>query len=811
MKRVFLRYIAPIAIGLSIPSAIFAASAVFSGPTTQPTGGNVPGVIWNMVGGGTQPGAVINIDGAASMGSANIAGQASAGNIMTNTNDSNIRKNILIQPTYAFHVDQNSASTYNMGNWGGLGGTSKPMTFTIYGGARSTSIPMPNSVLGEDGRVQADKFCFNPGNPADCIFSWSGASGNFVVKTGDTMTGSLIINSAGTKPLTVTGGAINTGAINGTNSVANGFGGQFVGNTAVYASSTGAVGIGVEGLGTDSGAGFYGLAPSTGVGGYFSGGTGAVVQGTQDGLIVTGPSYYGVYANDPGNHFGVVGRGTIAGGAFYNGATNNGASIGISGYALDASGTTRVTNSTDGTSVILGQSLPNAIVTNGALTVKGGTTDSGAQTLMPAPDGKNYIRGDTIFGDVYHNHVGIGLSNPNQALYIADSNNGIVYGMKLDNYYGAGTITPGSGVGILFSVQGDGWNLDTSRGKGAIVYSQTDTWGRGAISFLQNSSADASNPTLANAVMTIANNGSVGIGSAPVQGQLWVNKSVAGGQGGDVWISNNAASTLGNTSRLAFGVDASTDPTPNGGIEDIMTNTVSGASDMSFKTWNGSSYGERMRIGANGNVGIGIAPGTNQLLVANNSTINCASGFYNNAYNAGAQFGCPIKTGNSYASVANISNGNRVDFAGLDGSGVAYALNVIGTVNVFGTAYKSTGISWVNTSDIRLKDHVETMPYGLDELAKLHVIKYQFKPNNPENLPSDQVHFGMSAQEVLKVIPEAVSLDSQGYYRLDADPIIWTSVNAIKQLKAENDTLKAKYSELEQRLNKLQTEINNLK
>ena len=98
MKRVFLRYIAPIAIGLSIPSAIFAASAVFSGPTTQPTGGNVPGVIWNMVGGGTQPGAVINIDGAASMGSANIAGQASAGNIMTNTNDSNIRKNILLEP-----------------------------------------------------------------------------------------------------------------------------------------------------------------------------------------------------------------------------------------------------------------------------------------------------------------------------------------------------------------------------------------------------------------------------------------------------------------------------------------------------------------------------------------------------------------------------------------------------------------------------------------------------------------------------------------------------------------------------------------
>ena len=45
------------------------------------------------------------------------------------------------------------------------------------------------------------------------------------------------------------------------------------------------------------------------------------------------------------------------------------------------------------------------------------------------------------------------------------------------------------------------------------------------------------------------------------------------------------------------------------------------------------------------------------------------------------------------------------------------------------------------------------------------------------------------AQDVQTVIPEAVEEDEDGYLMVNKDPIFWTMLNAIKELKAENETL----------------------
>jgi multidrug efflux pump subunit AcrA (membrane-fusion protein) len=42
-------------------------------------------------------------------------------------------------------------------------------------------------------------------------------------------------------------------------------------------------------------------------------------------------------------------------------------------------------------------------------------------------------------------------------------------------------------------------------------------------------------------------------------------------------------------------------------------------------------------------------------------------------------------------------------------------------------------------------------------------------------------HIGVVAQEVQKVIPEAVSENSKGYLIVNNDPIIWSMLNAIKE------------------------------
>ncbi len=131
--------------------------------------------------------------------------------------------------------------------------------------------------------------------------------------------------------------------------------------------------------------------------------------------------------------------------------------------------------------------------------------------------------------------VGIGLANPNRPLYVVQNTAGVAYPLKVDNphstYYS-------DAVGVLFSAGGDGGgNLSVTRGKGALVYDNSNTWNRGKFHFLQEPSANDSNPTLANAVMTIANNGKVGIGTSNPSEKLHVYGQdaflkVDGGAGG---------------------------------------------------------------------------------------------------------------------------------------------------------------------------------------------------------------------------------------------------------------------------------------
>ena len=70
-------------------------------------------------------------------------------------------------------------------------------------------------------------------------------------------------------------------------------------------------------------------------------------------------------------------------------------------------------------------------------------------------------------------------------------------------------------------------------------------------------------------------------------------------------------------------------------------------------------------------------------------------------------------------------------------------------------------------------------------------------------IKDDQEHIGFVAQEVEKVIPEAVSRNSRGYLLLNNDPILWTMLNAIKQQQAEIEALKRSAHEKDAQIQKL--------
>jgi len=135
-----------------------------------------------------------------------------------------------------------------------------------------------------------------------------------------------------------------------------------------------------------------------------------------------------------------------------------------------------------------------------------------------ALDNNLNIDSGTLFVDISNNRVGVGTTSPGQLLELKkDLEGSLVYGIKLVNN-GQNTDTSNTATGILF---GTGYSAQTStRGKGALVYATTGGYNIGDFHFLQNSVADGSIATLSDSVMTIKNNGSVGIGTTSPQGLL---------------------------------------------------------------------------------------------------------------------------------------------------------------------------------------------------------------------------------------------------------------------------------------------------
>jgi hypothetical protein len=109
---------------------------------------------------------------------------------------------------------------------------------------------------------------------------------------------------------------------------------------------------------------------------------------------------------------------------------------------------------------------------------------------------------------------------------------------------------------------------------------------------------------------------------------------------------------------------------------------------------------------------------------------------------------------------------------------------------VNGDAAKTGSTTWSTLSDARLKTVGRRFERGLDEVMALNPVRYQYRQDNDLELADDQEHIGLVAQDVQRVIPEAVTENDKGYLMLNNDPVIMAMLNAIKELKAENKELR---------------------
>jgi len=127
------------------------------------------------------------------------------------------------------------------------------------------------------------------------------------------------------------------------------------------------------------------------------------------------------------------------------------------------------------------------------------------------------------------------------------------------------------------------------------------------------------------------------------------------------------------------------------------------------------------------------------------------------------------------------------------------------TLAVSGTAAKTGGGSWSNLSDKRLKDIQGEYSKGLSDIVALRPVMFTYKKDNPMQLNAEEQQIGFIAQEVQSIFPEAVSENSSGYLDFNMHPVNVALINAVKELKAENDQLKADYKRLISRIEMLES------
>jgi len=97
------------------------------------------------------------------------------------------------------------------------------------------------------------------------------------------------------------------------------------------------------------------------------------------------------------------------------------------------------------------------------------------------------------------------------------------------------------------------------------------------------------------------------------------------------------------------------------------------------------------------------------------------------------------------------------------------------STNRWSTVFAANGT--INTSDARLKNNINVLPYGLSHIKQLNPVSYQWIDQ-----PEYGTKLGFLAQEVEQVIPEVVHVGEEGRFGLNYAEMIPVLVKAIQEL-----------------------------
>lgn len=457
-----------------------------------------------------------------------------------------------------------------------------------------------------------------------------------------------------------------------------------------------------------------------------------------------------------------------------------------------------------------------------------GTTTPGYKLHIEEPGG-------------YNGDIGIRLYNTNNSSYLPS----LVLQAAKGTRSAPTTLTSGYPLGAVYFGGYDGSSFVDIYGASVTSRASQD-WTSAAHGSILEFYTVANGSTSPSNRMVIDHTGDVGIGISSPSVKLHQDKGTAT----DNYHKFTAGSTTGQTASDGFdvGVDASGNAVLN--QKEALPLVMS------------ANNSEVMRVTSAGNVLIGgnLTPGevtgvalVNQsasdqkddvTITTYNSTTTpafvlfkargtaAAPSTLTNNENLGG-FNVNGYAGSSFRGLTSVSTITASDFTTSFGADIAFKTSRSGTsteqmritstgnvgIGVTAPSHilqingqgRATNSAWATTSDIRLKNIDRPFEYGLKELLKINTYRFHYKKDNPLKLPSDKDFQGVMAQELQKVIPEAVTKQADGYLTVNSDPVFWTMVNSIKEQQKIIDDQKKRIEELENQNQSMKSDTQELK
>lgn len=357
---------------------------------------------------------------------------------------------------------------------------------------------------------------------------------------------------------------------------------------------------------------------------------------------------------------------------------------------------------------------------------------------------------------------------------------------------------------------------------------------------------DPGEPWLLNGTVAYYNAGNVGIGTDTPLAKLYVNGDIGLGSSnkylidtysGLWWDSSNSRIALGSTAAVKLGLYSGSS-TSRLVIDNISGNVGIGTADATTKLEVVDSGSSPVVQATNTNSGTKGCLATSNEGVSGEHTGN-GTGVYGESFS-------------SYGVHGHSSSGGGVHGSSTSGEGVSGSSDSSNGVEghstsgrgVFGTSGSSKGVEghstsgygvsgfstngtgvyghsanglfagafegdvWVtgnlelegdviSPSDRRLKENITPLEHAIEKISLLDGVYFNFKGKSENDRK-----VGVIAQDVEKVLPELVVSNKEGYRSVDYAKLTPVLIEAVKELKAENDELKERLVAVEATINK---------